>query len=78
MIGSSFSFALRNSLTFIGGITLMFISNLKLSFIVLIAVPLIVFPMIYFGRKVKKLARASQDEIASVGAWAVKACSILK
>ncbi|KZZ43577.1 ABC transporter ATP-binding protein [Thalassolituus sp. HI0120] len=70
VIGSSFSFALRNALTFIGGITLMFISNLKLSLIVLVAVPLIVFPMIYFGRKVKKLSRDSQDKIASVGAWA--------
>ena len=78
VIGSSFSFALRNSLTFIGGITLMFISNLKLSFIVLIAVPLIVFPMIYFGRKVKKLARASQDEIASVGAWAGESLQHIK
>lgn len=78
VIGSSFSFALRNSLMFIGGITLMFISNLKLSFIVLIAVPLIVFPMIYFGRKVKKLARASQDEIASVGAWAGESLQHIK
>ena len=78
VIGSSFSFALRNALTFIGGITLMFISNLKLSLIVLVAVPLIVFPMIYFGRKVKKLSRDSQDKIASVGAWAGESLQHIK
>ncbi len=50
VIGSSFSFALRNALTFVGGITLMFITNLKLSLIVLVAVPLVVFPMVFFGR----------------------------
>lgn len=78
VIGSSFSFALRNSLTFLGGITLMFISNLKLSLIVLIAVPLIVFPMIYLGRKVKKLSRDSQDKIAHVGAWAGESLQHIK
>ena len=70
VIGSSFSFALRNSLTFVGGLSLMFISNVKLTLIVLIVVPVIVFPLIYFGRKVKKLSRESQDKIATVGAWA--------
>jgi len=78
VIGSSFSFALRNSLTFIGGIGLMFITNLKLSLIVLIAVPLIIFPMIFFGRKVKKLSRASQDKVASVGAWAGESLQHIK
>jgi ATP-binding cassette subfamily B protein len=78
VIGSSFSFALRNSLTFIGGIVLMFITNLKLSLIVLVAVPLIVFPMIFFGRKVKKLSRASQDKVASVGAWAGESLQHIK
>ena len=70
VIGSSFSFALRNSLTFIGGLTLMFISNIKLSLIVVAVVPVIVFPIIYFGKKVKRLSKQSQDEVASVGAWA--------
>lgn len=70
VIGSSFSFALRNSLTFVGGLSLMFISNIKLTLIVLVVVPVIVFPLIYFGRKVKKLSRDSQDKIATVGAWA--------
>ena len=78
VIGSSFSFALRNALTFIGGLALMFISNIKLTLIVLVAVPLIIFPMIYFGRKVKKLSRASQDQVANVGAWAGESLQHIK
>ena len=78
VIGSSFSFALRNALTFMGGITLMFITNLKLSLIVLVTVPLVVFPMVFFGRKVKKLSRQSQDKIASVGAWAGESLQHIK
>jgi len=78
VIGSSFSFALRNALTFIGGLTLMFISNIKLTLIVLLVVPFIIFPIIYFGRKVKKLSRDSQDKIASVGAWAGESLQHIK
>ncbi|MBL4798851.1 MAG: ATP-binding cassette domain-containing protein [Oleispira sp.] len=78
VIGSSFSFALRNTLTFIGGLTLMFISNIKLTMIVLLVVPFIIFPLIYFGRKVKKLSRDSQDKIASVGAWAGESLQHIK
>lgn len=78
VIGSSFSFALRNALTFIGGLSLMFISNVKLTLIVLLVVPFIVFPLIYFGRKVKKLSRDSQDKIATVGAWAGESLQNIK
>ncbi|MFT6190148.1 MAG: ATP-binding cassette subfamily B protein [Oleispira sp.] len=78
VIGSSFSFALRNALTFIGGLTLMFISNIKLTLIVLLVVPFIVFPLIYFGRKVKKLSRDSQDKIATLGAWAGESLQHIK
>jgi ATP-binding cassette subfamily B protein len=78
VIGSSFSFALRNLLTFIGGLSLMLISNIKLTLIVLLVVPVIIFPLIYIGRKVKKLSRDSQDKIASVGAWAGESLQHIK
>ena len=56
----------------------MFVSNIKLSLIVLTVVPFIVFPLIYFGRKVKKLSRDSQDKVASVGAWAGESLQHIK
>jgi len=78
VIGSSFSMALRNSLTFVGGLILMFISNPKLTLIVLLVVPLIVFPLIFIGRKVKHLSRQSQDKVALVGAWAGESLQNIK
>ena len=78
VIGSSFSFALRNALTFFGGLVLMFISNVKLTLIVMLAVPMIVFPLIFLGRKVKALSKQSQDKIADVGAWASESLQHIK
>ncbi len=69
VIGSEISFALRNTLMFSGGLVLMAISNLKLTLIVLVAVPLVIFPLLFIGRKVRSLSKISQDRIATAGAW---------
>ncbi|MEO0443640.1 MAG: ABC transporter transmembrane domain-containing protein [Pseudomonadota bacterium] len=78
VIGSSFSFALRNALIFLGGIVLMFVSNVKLSLVVLAVVPFIVFPLIIIGRRVKRLSKESQDKVANVGAWAGESLQHIK
>jgi ATP-binding cassette subfamily B protein len=70
IIGSSFSMALRSSLTTIGALVLMFITNLKLSLIIAVGVPLVLLPILVFGRRVRKLSNKSQDSIASVGSYA--------
>jgi len=70
IIGSSISMALRSSLTFAGGLVMMLITNPKLALIVLTSVPLIIFPMILYGRKVRKLSRLSQDRVADIGTYA--------
>lgn len=70
IIGSSLSFALRNALTMTGGLIMLFITNLKLSAVVLMGLPLVVIPAIVMGRRVRRLSRASQDSIADVGAYA--------
>lgn len=67
VIGSSVSIALRNILMFFGGLTLLFITNPKLSLLVISAVPLVVTPIILFGRRVRRLSRTSQDTLAVVG-----------
>ncbi len=69
VIGSSISFALRNLIMMIGGIIWLFITNAKLTAIVLICVPLVVAPILIFGRRVRGLSRQSQDKIAIVGAY---------
>ncbi len=70
IIGSSISMALRSSLTFVGGLVMMLITNPKLALIVLSSVPLIIFPMILYGRRVRKLSRLSQDRVADIGTYA--------
>ena len=70
IIGSSISMALRNTLTFAGGLIMMLVTNLKLALIVLTSVPLIVLPMLMYGRRVRTLSRQSQDTVADVGTYA--------
>ncbi|MFT6285817.1 MAG: ATP-binding cassette subfamily B protein [Alcanivorax sp.] len=70
IIGSSFSMALRSSLTLTGALVMMFITNLKLSLIIAATVPLVLLPIIIFGRRVRTLSNLSQDSIASVGSYA--------
>jgi ATP-binding cassette subfamily B protein len=70
IIGSSFSMALRSSLTTVGALVMMFITNLKLSLIIAIGVPLVLLPILVFGRRVRKLSTQSQDSIANVGSYA--------
>ncbi|MDB6061675.1 MAG: transporter, permease/ATP-binding protein [Verrucomicrobiaceae bacterium] len=69
VIGSSISIALRNALILIGGLIWMFISNAKLTALVLISVPLVVAPILIFGRRVRALSRQSQDRLAHVGSY---------
>ena len=69
VVGSSVSFALRNFIMMIGGVIWLFITNAKLTAIVLICVPLVVAPILIFGRRVRGLSRESQDKVAAVGAY---------
>lgn len=70
IIGSSFSMALRSTLTSLGGLVMMFTTNMKLMGIIFVTVPVVVLALMVFGRRVKKLSRASQDSIADVGSYA--------
>ena len=70
VIGSSVSIALRNALMFVGGVVLLLVTNPKLTAIVLGSIPLIIIPIIVFGRSVRKLSRTSQDTLADVGSYA--------
>ncbi len=70
VIGSSASIALRNLLLFAGGMALMFWTSPKLSLYALLIVPLVVFPILTIGRKVRRLSRESQDKVAESSAQA--------
>jgi len=70
IIGSSLSFALRSFILMVGGIVMLLLTNSKLTLVVFGAVPLVILPVVIFGRRVRKLSRDSQDSIADVGTYA--------
>ena len=70
VIGSSASMALRNALILIGGLAMMAVTNLKLTGLVLLVVPVVVVPILLIGRRVRTLSRDSQDRVADIGAYA--------
>jgi len=69
VVGSSLSMALRASVTVVGGIVMMAITSLKLTGLVLLAVPMVLGPIFFFGRKVRDLSRQSQDRVGDLGAY---------
>ncbi|MDZ3824996.1 ABC transporter transmembrane domain-containing protein [Pseudomonas monsensis] len=69
VIGSSLSMFLRNLLMVIGGVVLLFVTNAKLTSIVVIALPFVVAPILIFGRRVRNLSRLSQDRVADIGSY---------
>ncbi len=69
VVGSSASIALRNILMFLGGTVMLVVTSPRLTGFVFLVVPLVVVPIIIFGRRVRRLSRASQDRVADVGAY---------
>lgn len=78
VIGSSLSMFLRNALMVIGGIILLFFTNPKLTSIVVVALPLVIAPILIFGRRVRSLSRQSQDRVADVGSYVSEALGQIK
>jgi ATP-binding cassette, subfamily B, bacterial len=64
VISNAFSWALRNLVMMIGALIMLGITSMKMLGLVLIATPIIIAPVVLLGRKVEKLAKASQDRLA--------------
>ncbi|MGE3066182.1 MAG: ABC transporter transmembrane domain-containing protein [Hyphomicrobiaceae bacterium] len=70
--GSALSQALRNLIMLIGATTLMVITSPTLSMLVVVAIPAIVFPLVAYGRVVRRLSRSAQDTLADAAAYAAE------
>ena len=68
--GVNLSIALRSALTLAGGMLMLGITSPKLTGMVLVLVPVVLVPLIGYGRRVRRLSRASQDRIADASAVA--------
>lgn len=69
VIGSSASFAVRNFLITTGSLVMLIVTSPKLTALVVLGVPLVVVPILLFGRRVRRLSRATQDRVADVSAY---------
>ena len=67
--GAAASIALRNTLLLIGGAVLLVITSPKLTGLVFLVVPVVLLPILTYGRRVRRLSRASQDRVADLGAY---------
>src|ERR1700719_4757657 len=71
-VGASVSIALRNLVLFFGGSAMMVVTSPRLSAFVLGAIPLIVLPLVGFGRAVRRRSRSAQDTLADASAYAAE------
>ena len=69
VVGTSVSMALRNALLGLGSLAMLMLTSWKLTALVLLMVPLVIGPIVVFGRRVRRLSRASQDRVADLGAY---------
>jgi ATP-binding cassette subfamily B protein len=70
LIGSAVSLGARNALTGLGSFAMLIVTSPRLAAIVAVVMPVVVGPMLLFGRREKRLSRDSQDRIADLGAYA--------
>ncbi|WP_296306830.1 ABC transporter transmembrane domain-containing protein [Erythrobacter sp.] len=78
VVGTTVSVALRNTLTAIGGVGFLVYLAPSLTLGLLIGIPLVIAPIVFFGRKIRAVSRTSQDRIADVGAYVTEVLSAMK
>lgn len=78
VVGTSVSIALRNILTLFGGTVLLAITSAKLTGMAFLVMPLVLVPILVYGRRVRRLSRDSQDRVADVGAYADEALGAIR
>lgn len=67
VVGTSASLALRNAVTGMGGLIYMAVQSPKLTGLMLLVIPLTILPIVYVGKRVRAMSKASQDRIADLG-----------
>ena len=78
LIGSAISQWLRGGLLLVGAFAMLLVTSPKLAAIVLLVVPVVIVPLILFGRRERRLSRAAQDRIADLGAYAEETVNALR
>ena len=74
---SSASIALRNLVMFMGAIAMMIYTSPRMSALASLAIPLVIIPLIIYGRRVRNLSRLAQDALADSAAFAQERLSAI-
>ena len=70
VVGTSLSLGLRNFFLLVGGVTMLAVTSPVLSGYIIATLVVVVAPIVVFGRRVRRLSRASQDKVANASALA--------
>ena len=76
--GTTVSVALRNAITAVGGVAFLFAIAPRLTLGLLAALPVIILPIVYFGRRLRNASRSSQDRVADIGALITEVLGAVK
>lgn len=77
-IGSSASLAIRSLILMVGAVVMMFLTNFQLAFGVVVIIPVIVLPLVFMGKRMRRVSRVTQDSLADLSAMATEALSSVK
>jgi len=75
VLGSTLSMAIRNIILLIGGLVLVIVSSPKMSFVLAVIIPLIVFPLVYLARSLKQASKVAQEKISDLTVLAEESIS---
>jgi ATP-binding cassette subfamily B protein len=78
LIGSSFSFTIRNLIMLLGGIVVLIGTSSQLSLMLLFIIPAVISPLFFLGKKLRIYSRNSQDRVAEISARAEQSMNALK
>jgi ATP-binding cassette subfamily B protein len=77
LIGSAISMAIRNVLLLAGALVMLVATSAKLAGVIVVVVPVVVVPLILFGRRERRLSRVAQDRVGDLGAYAEETINAL-
>lgn len=78
VVGTTISVALRNALMALGGIVYLLYLAPQLTLLLVVAVPVVLVPIVVFGRRLRKLSRFSQDKVAEIGSRVAEVLGAMK
>jgi ATP-binding cassette, subfamily B, bacterial len=78
LAGAGLSILLRSAVSFVGSLVLLLLTSWKLALIIFALIPTALLPMLFFGRKVRRLSRDSQDRVADTSGLAGEALNAIQ